>query len=49
MCGPLYRSHLTKRCSEPRTVPIFSLKNMRTSFLTRAVADLMSRWADGGC
>jgi hypothetical protein len=34
---------LTKRCSEPRTVLMSSFHCMRTSLLTRAVADLVSR------
>jgi len=35
---------LTRRSGEPRTVLIPSVDVMRTSFLTRAVADLESRW-----
>jgi hypothetical protein len=34
-----------KQCSEPRTVLMPSFESMRTSFLTRAVADLVSRSA----
>lgn len=37
------RQDLTKRCSEPRTVLMPSFKSMPTSFLIRAVADLVSR------
>jgi hypothetical protein len=37
------RPHLTKRCSEPRTVLMPGFESMRTSFLARAVADLVSR------
>ena len=34
---------LKQACSEPRTVIMFSFKNRRKSFLTRAIADLESR------
>ena len=37
------RERLTRRCSEPRTVLMPSFESMRTSLLTRAVADLVSR------
>jgi hypothetical protein len=37
------RQHLTRRCSEPRTVLMPSFESMRTSFFARAVADLVSR------
>ena len=36
-------THLTKRCSEPRTVLMRRFESIRTSLLTRAVADLVSR------
>jgi hypothetical protein len=34
---------LTKRCSEPRCALMLELKSIRMSFVTRAVADLVSR------
>jgi hypothetical protein len=37
------RPHLTRRCSEPRTVLIPGFESMRMSFLARAVADIVSR------
>ena len=40
---PSHAEHLTKRCSEPRTVLMPRFESMRTSFLVRAVADLVSR------
>ncbi len=38
------RRHLTRRCSEPRTVLTPRFQSRRTSFLIRAVADLVSRY-----
>jgi hypothetical protein len=37
------RPHLTRRCSEPRTVLMPGFQSMRTSLLARAVADIVSR------
>ena len=36
-------NRLTRRCSEPRTVLMPRIESMRTSFVIRAVADLVSR------